>query len=163
MTPLRGSLRQPPTQYPTAMVKSQGYTFPSQWPDQSLKSSMSRPYNSYTSQQYIPPGYIQLHHPPSHYSFAHPQTNSIPNSPISSREVTSTPYSNGPVPMYTFQYTGYSAGDEYQRISPSQQYPYTKQVTHHLRHLSDSSSCELNTTEDKITDQTVRLKRENEY
>ena len=163
MAPIRGALRQTPSQYPTAMVKSQGYALTSQWPDPSHNSSMTRPYNVYTTQPYIPPGYIQLHHPSSHYSYPHHQANSVPSSPLGSRDVASPPYSNGPVSMYTVQYNGYSVGDEYQRISPSQQYPYTKQVTHHLRHLSDSSSCDLSTTEDKIPNQTVRLKREDEF
>ena len=161
MTPLRASLRQSPAHFSTALIKSQDCTYTPQWADQSHNTSAARPYNGFTSQPYIPPGYIQLHHPSSHYPYVHHQANSVSNSPISSREVTSPLYSNGPV--HTFQYTGYPAGDEYQRVSPSQQYPYTKQVTHHLRHLSDSSSSDMNAIEDKIIDQTARLKRENEY
>ncbi|XP_065070737.1 retinal homeobox protein Rx2-like isoform X2 [Rhopilema esculentum] len=148
----------------SALLKSQNYPNTSEWVAQAPPSPLGRPLSGCSNQAYGSAGYVQLHHPPSLYSYPYYQTNAMNSSQVNCREAASPPYSNGNAPMLALQYTGYHAINDYQRNVPSQQFPYARQPTH-LRHMSDSSSGELNVSDENSPDDvlTVRLKKENKY
>ena len=133
------------------------------WSTQAPTSPTGRPLNSYSTQSYVPTGYVQLHHTPSHYAYPYHQPTPNNTSPVGSREAGSPPFSESPVPMYALQYTGYQTANDYQRLAPSQQYPFSRQGTQHLRHMSeDSTGGEIATPDDKGPHDimAIRMKKE---